>query len=845
MPRAFFLSEAEIYEQKLKDEEAAKKEERRVSRGTSTAAVYDCDTCGLTRRCRSPKMQRYGKGKKGILLVGEAPGGDEDRIGRPFVGKSGKFLAKVLNEYGINMDRDCVRTNVIRCRPPKNRDPKPNEKRSCFQNLIADIEEVKPKLIICLGDPAVRAVLKHKVIGALGTSIMTKVHATVFPFHQFNSWVGCSYHPASADYNARYRDVFIDDMGTILSFLDKPLSQPLTNNGSLLVDDYRDVEDLLAAFISKGDPVAVDYETTSLSPLAEGAKLVTVSLSNDVDEGWCIWLNNPEWNDIERAFVYHTFKQFLLSDVPKIVQNFNMEELWSREHVGTPINNMIMDTMVASHVVNCRRGTTGLDYQVFRMTGDYYSGMVDKTRMAEEPIEKVAPYNNKDSRYTLMLFQQLNKTLNREGNEDLLKFYNFLHSCLPDLADLKERGMPVDVAVLSGFKKKSESQIVEFQKKLNETIAGREYKKKYEEELNIESNKQLKDLFYEIYDEKVYRLTPKKETSVDAGVIQKINQYTRSRYVKEATDIILDYKKVISFMKKLKEYDGLVDTDGKLHPSYLLNVAETYRSSTAGPNVQNMFKRDPELIKFRKIIIPTPGNILLEVDYDGLEVRTWCMVSGDRELERQLIEFEKFKLLHPGEPNPWDTHRRWGAKLFQKDYKEITKDERFEAKNSFVFAVIYGAVAASIAANMNMPVEHIEKVWDEFWEEYWEAKEWRDRIFANYEKNGYVSCITGFRRPGPLSDEQLFNTPVQGPAFHLVLDGLKRVNRTLRKEGFKSFPNSEIHDSITIDAFPDEVEDVIDLSTAILCSKRFDWQRDVPLSVSWEMGKDFYKMTEI
>jgi DNA polymerase-1 len=413
------------------------------------------------------------------------------------------------------------------------------------------------------------------------------------------------------------------------------------------------------------------------------------------------------------------------------------------------------------------------------------------------------------------------------------------------LCDLKERGLPVDLDELTRFKEKAEAQNKQYQKDLMETEAGKKFKAVYEEDLNIESPKHLCDLFYEIYEEKCYKKTAKGGKSVDATCLQKLNQLSRSREVKEATDIILDYKKTISFLKKLKEYEGVTGPDSRLHPSYTVNVAETYRSSTWDPNVQNMFKRDLELVKFRKIIVPSrPENYLLEVDVDGIEFRTWGMVSGAKELAHQISEFDKFRVLNPGKPNPWDPHRRWAAKLFDKPFDLITKEERFESKNSFVFATIYGSQPKPIAANMGTEVEHIEAVWNAFWEEYWEAKEWREKILADYKKNNYVSAVTGFRRPGPLSKEQIYNTPVQGPAFHLILDSLKRINRVLDKE-FKTDLDSEIHDSNIFDAWPDEIEDVIELSTNIICSKRFDWQRDMPLSVTWEIGKNFYEMSEI
>jgi DNA polymerase-1 len=665
----------------------------------------------------------------------------------------------------------------------------------------------------------------------IGEPRLAKLHGYVFANQEYNCWIGCSYHPASSFYTKGPRKdktaVIAKDMREMLRYLDKPLPAPLTTEGNHLIEDSTDAVELLELMSKSRTPVAFDYETTCLSAYGEGAKILTVGLSIDPKEGYCVHLANPKWSIVEQAYVYNALKRFVMSDAPKVVQNYNMEELWSREHVGASINNLKMDTMVATHVVNCRRGSTSLDFQVYRMTGHHYSDMVDKKHMADVPITKMSNYNCWDGRYTIMLAEELRDILVNEKNSDLLRFNSFLHSYLPALANLKERGMNVDREKVDEFVGGCEASIEDFKVQLAATPAGTKYRKKFGEDVNVDSHKQLAGLFYGIYE-----IKPGKKVSVDAPTLERFYRVTRNREVKESIGIILEYKKKISLLKRVREYRGVTGPDGKIHPSYNLNIAETYRSSTDGPNVQNMFKRDPELIKFRKIIIPLGGNLFLEVDHDGMEVRTIAMVSGDRALTQQIKD-------------GIDTHTLWATKLFQKPAQDIDSDERFESKNSFVFASFYGAEFKSIAGNMGLPEGLVEAVQKEFWELYAGVKEWQERVLAEYEKNQYVSCVTGFRRPGPLSDEQLYNTPIQGPAFHLVLDGLARVDKALVEDGFKTYIITETHDSLLFDVYPDEVEDVIELSSTILCSKRFEWQGDVPLSVSWEMGENYYEMEKI
>ncbi len=111
--------------------------------------VKGCSNCQLRKGCRQVV---FGEGNPHalIMLVGEGPGGEEDKQGRPFVGAAGKLLDKILE--AINTDRQEVYiANVVKCRPPNNRNPAPEEIKACYPHLQKQIEIIKPKIIISLG----------------------------------------------------------------------------------------------------------------------------------------------------------------------------------------------------------------------------------------------------------------------------------------------------------------------------------------------------------------------------------------------------------------------------------------------------------------------------------------------------------------------------------------------------------------------------------------------------------------------------------------------------------------------------------------------------------------------
>jgi DNA polymerase len=122
------------------------------------AAIASCTACGLRAGCTQTV---FGVGDESAqwLLVGEAPGAEEDRLGEPFVGQAGKLLDSMLAAIGLERGRNVYIANVLKCRPPGNRNPQPEEVAQCAPHLSRQIELIKPKLILAMGRFAVQALL--------------------------------------------------------------------------------------------------------------------------------------------------------------------------------------------------------------------------------------------------------------------------------------------------------------------------------------------------------------------------------------------------------------------------------------------------------------------------------------------------------------------------------------------------------------------------------------------------------------------------------------------------------------------------------------------------------------
>jgi DNA polymerase len=120
--------------------------------------VLACQACPLAPT-RKNAVFGQGVGDPIVLVVGEGPGAEEDAQGLPFVGASGKLLDKMLSAIGLSRDKNCYIANIVKCRPPANREPAPDERAACLPYLRRQIEYLRPQAILCAGRTAAQALL--------------------------------------------------------------------------------------------------------------------------------------------------------------------------------------------------------------------------------------------------------------------------------------------------------------------------------------------------------------------------------------------------------------------------------------------------------------------------------------------------------------------------------------------------------------------------------------------------------------------------------------------------------------------------------------------------------------
>ncbi len=146
--------------------------------------ILSCQKCELSKT-RNHVIFGEGNEHAPIMVIGEAPGADEDRIGRPFIGRSGQLLDKIFAACGFTRDQHIFISNIIRCRPPGNRTPTPQEAEICMPWLIKQIEVIDPKIIILLGATSLKylAGSNHRITRERGTWLDVQNRLAMPVFH--------------------------------------------------------------------------------------------------------------------------------------------------------------------------------------------------------------------------------------------------------------------------------------------------------------------------------------------------------------------------------------------------------------------------------------------------------------------------------------------------------------------------------------------------------------------------------------------------------------------------------------------------------------------------------------
>ncbi len=352
-----------------------KKEEVQSLRMTQ-AKRLSCFNCGLYKGVKSPKMEPYGNFKKKIMIIGESPGKEEDRNGKPWQGKTGRLLQRTLEEIGIDLFEDCISVNAVNCMPPDNKIPSAHEINCCRDiKVLKALADYSPKKIILLGNSALISFLGHRWKKRMGTII--KWRGWSIPDQDYKAWVSPTFHPSYVErMNSKEVDIiWKNDLTRAIQLGKFPIYNPPEIR-------YIDIEEI-PTWSDKG-LAAFDYETTGIKPQAKGHKIACASMAGSGEIGYAFMMpkKKKKWKP---------FLEFLANKkIKKVASNMKYEDIWSEVILGTVVKGWHWDTMLTAHQLDNRPGICSLKFQAYIRLGiiDYDSEVSPYLQPTKEDVKK-------------------------------------------------------------------------------------------------------------------------------------------------------------------------------------------------------------------------------------------------------------------------------------------------------------------------------------------------------------------------------------------------------------------------------------------------------------------------
>lgn len=448
--------------------------------------------------------------------------------------------------------------------------------------------------------------------------------------------------------------------------------------------------------------------------------------------------------------------------------------------------------------------------------------------------------------------------------------YKLLHLGTLAFANAEQQGVRVDVEYIHQKQEELDGMIRDEMAKLRGTKFYREWRDSQDTSPNINSGPQLRDFLYKVkkYEPAKYTKTGKKEVKEKGHSMKgSVDEEALRELEIPALDIILRIRKLQKVRDTYLEQLLVEEVGGYVHPFFNLHTARTFRSSADKPNLQNIPKRDEEAMKIvRNAIYPRPGHQLLEIDYGALEVAIAACYHEDP----TMLEY-----LHTG----GDFHGDVCQQIFFLDKLNRSRDDedylRKATKNSFTFPQFYGDYYKNNAKDFckwvqlsrkrwktgqgidfhgtsisdhfiscgiksfDHLVKHIEDIEHDFWTNRFPVyRQWKDDWWEQYKVSGYVDMFTGFRCRGFMDKNDTINYPIQGSAFHCLLWSFIELDRLLYFQGWDTRLIGQIHDSLLLDAHPDEVNKLLPIIRRITCEdlpKQWPWII-VPLEIDAEIA---------
>jgi DNA polymerase-1 len=818
---------------------------------------------GCTLNHTPGKIDATGSKNPEIYVLGEAAGAQEEEQRRQFVGKAGQLLRDLMPRQVIPLVRW---NNTINCRPPANRNPTPQERSCCKPRVVGDIERAKPKVIWGFGNVPLQWVSGFNGIKYWrGRRMPVKIGSHVcwyYPFYH-PSFLGRIARDNGQDFGSEdERVTYLDLLRAFDELDDLPQSEVHTEaQARANVECITDIGQISKAlqWAARQPGVGLDYETNRKRPYEEGAKVLSASVGT-LERSYAFPIEHPEagYTPKQVREIEELWRRFLVNaPCRKIVHNLAFEQEWSAYRFGaeTLRARPWEDTANAAAIIDERVGDRkdgpfSLNFQVQMYYGFNIKKLsnVDRKKLEFTPLSTVLSYNGIDSKYHYGVWVKQWEIIKQEG---LQLPYELAVRRVPTVVLSQIKGVPVNQAVAKKLQKKYKKKVDEALDEIAALPVVKRFERLKGKEFNPLSSKDLPYVLGDLLGCRettvVDKYSKEEKISTDDSVLNEI-----IKNYQPSSDASVLAKQMIALREangtKTKYIDSLIFgekncvlyTDGLIHTNFNTYFAETGRLSSDEPNLQNFPKRDAETKEVRKSIEAAKGCGALAFDYGQIEARVIAMFTKDKLFCKAL--WEKF-----------DVHQDWaerlayayppriGGKKFLKD-KKVLKTFRTDVKNQWTFPLFFGARDASVANYLQIPVEIISREVREFWKMFPASKGWQEETLKFYQEYGYVETLTGRRRHGPMTTNQIYNSPVQGTAAEIVLDAMSRLSEM---EDLELQPEINIHDDLTFLRVPlNRMEAVAEKVIDTMLKVPFKFV-NVPIAVEMGMGTNWGDIEEI
>lgn len=710
-------------------------------------------------KCHEYGITAYGSQSADIMFIGMAPARDEIANKKPFAGPSGKLLDSLLESRYISRE-DVYTTNLICWRTidgKRNRDPYPSEIAACRPRLEQEIQEVKPKLIVGLGDLVAQQFIQKR---AYSRGALTKITVG-----SHSCWFMHTYHPAAAlreGEELKDKYLIIDALCADFARLPNAAFREEFPIPNYKIADWDLAAEVLQHLHNGSELAALDVETGQIDKevgdtfarilcMGISCKHYTIVIPEDIIKD-LVWYEDIKWLTHfgiydKQVMATYGINITIHEDTGLLDYNTNENKLHklkplSHEELGTP----------------------------------FYEDLVKGYKnFADVPKPKLYLYNAYDTTATRDLLPVLIKRQVEEGTRGV--YEKILIPASNTFADIQRRGIRVSKDNIKRLLIQWHTELKAINQELDEMTGG----------INLASHKQLSEYVYRTLRMPGGPSVDKTELRRLAGRHPFFDKLPRQR---KLTKMVNTY--LIGIYDDIKE-------DDLLHPIILIHGAGTGRPSYKNPPAQtlpgpNSREGGEEFGDVRSIFIPwDDDHILCEADYQSGEYYTAAAHSEDDALLADL-------------QTGISPHLMTAAVLFNKPIEAITGQERSTGK-TWNFRMFYALDAFGAAQYFNVPLELAKEWFDNFYKnKYHKFASWRVGQKRMIQEEGFVTTFHGRKRHFPLiiGMKQLkrywrmaINDPIQADCVDNTLLSAIELHPILAE--FDSYILMEGHDALLFD----------------------------------------------